>query len=111
MAYTKDSGKISKLSNILQAIWEELQYYTPFTHCLKQKQFIWTDQAEKSFPILKEKLINAPFLALLDFDKIFEVGCDASGIRIGAALSQEMNPIAFFSEKIVNQDKNGPPMN
>ena len=37
---------------------------------------------------------------LLDFNRPFQVRCDASGIAIGAVLSQDDRPIAYFSEKL-----------
>ena len=52
----------------------------------------------KAFKEIKKKMIEALVMHLLDFEKVFEVECDASGIGIGGILSQDC--IAYFSEKL-----------
>ncbi|XP_039059943.1 uncharacterized protein LOC120203853 [Hibiscus syriacus] len=66
----------------------------------KNSNFCWGKEQDEAFKELKDYLTKAPLLALPNFDKTFEVECDASGIGIGAVLSQEGKPIAYFSEKL-----------
>ncbi|GKD75131.1 putative reverse transcriptase domain-containing protein, partial [Tanacetum coccineum] len=48
----------------------------------KSKTFDWGEKQELAFQTLKDKLCNAPVLALPDGPKDFVVYCDASGIGL-----------------------------
>ena len=63
---------------------------------------------DTAFNELKNLLTHAPLLALPNFDKTFEVHCDASGNGIGGVLMQEKCPIAYFSEKLSGAQLNYP---
>jgi hypothetical protein len=53
----------------------------------RHKFFHWTVEAEKSFNLLKRKITEQPILVLPDFQKTFQVKCDASGYAVGGVLS------------------------
>jgi len=43
------------------------------------------------FREIKQRITEAPVMRLLEFSKVFEVACDASGIGIGRVSSQKKN--------------------
>jgi hypothetical protein len=71
----------------------------------RHKSFKWTEEAERSFNILKEKITEQPILVFLYFGKTFQVICDVGRVAIGAVLIQDNIPIEYFSEKL-NEAKN-----
>lgn len=73
----------------------------PLTECMKGTHFVWTTAAAEAFEQIKVKLTTAPVLVLPDFAETFELHCDASKLGIGAVLSQQSRPVAFYSEKLL----------
>ena len=67
-------------------------------HTLSKKNapFVWGSLQSTAFDELKSLLTHAPILALPNFDKTFEVHCDASGTGIGGVLMQEKRAIAYL---------------
>ena len=63
-------------------------------------KFAWTDEAENAFELIKLRLTSAPILMFSDFHQPFKLHSDASKVGIGAVLSQNSKPVAYFSEKL-----------
>ncbi|GJY65332.1 putative reverse transcriptase domain-containing protein, partial [Tanacetum coccineum] len=72
----------------------------------KSKTFDWGGEQELVFQTLKDKLCNAPILALPDGSEDFVVYCDASGIGLGCVLMQRGKVIAYASRQLKIHEKN-----
>jgi len=72
----------------------------PLTGIYKERSFEGTKATKKAFETIKDRLCSAPILALPNFDLLFEVDCGASGVGIGAILTQAKCPISLSSEKL-----------
>ncbi|GJT57821.1 ty3-gypsy retrotransposon protein [Tanacetum coccineum] len=70
----------------------------PLTVLTKKDGFIWSKEALLAFNTLKQTLLTALVLRLPDFSKTFVVECDASSEGVGAILSQDEHPVAYFSK-------------
>jgi len=74
----------------------------PLTNLLKHTKFTWSLYAAEAFTKLKESMTTTPVLVLPDFTKVFQLDTNASAVAIGAVLSQDDHPLAFFSRKMCN---------
>nr|GEU65599.1 putative reverse transcriptase domain-containing protein [Tanacetum cinerariifolium] len=72
----------------------------------KNKTYVWGDKQDEAFCILKEKLRNAPVLALLDGPNDFVVYCDASKKGFGCVVMQQGKVIAYASRQLKTHEKN-----
>ena len=70
----------------------------------KNKTFQWSDECQKAFNILKERLTSAPILAYPRGEGNFILDTDCSGVGMGAVLSQiqdgEEKVIAYGSHAL-----------
>ncbi|GKC56194.1 putative reverse transcriptase domain-containing protein [Tanacetum coccineum] len=72
----------------------------------KVKLSIGGEKQELAFQTLKDKLCNAPVLALPDRPEDFVVYCDASGIGLGYVLMQRGKMIAYASRQLKIHEMN-----
>ncbi|GKC90387.1 putative reverse transcriptase domain-containing protein [Tanacetum coccineum] len=91
-----DLSKIEAVKN-----WE-----APKSPIKKNKKYVWGDEQEMAVQTLKDKLCNAPILAILDGPEDFVVDCDASCQGMGCVLMQKGKVTAYASRQLKIHKKN-----
>ncbi|GJX73919.1 reverse transcriptase domain-containing protein [Tanacetum coccineum] len=89
--FIKDFSKIAKSSTELTQ---------------KNKKYIWGKDQETAFQLLKQKLREAPILALPERNDGFVVYCDASLQGLGAVVMQREKVIAYASRQLKPHEEN-----
>lgn len=79
----------------------------PLSDLLCRNGFTWSERAQTAFESLKSTLSATPILCLPDFNDNFVVEIDASGFAMGAVLTQQSHPIAYFSKKFSPRIRDG----
>ncbi|XP_073153157.1 uncharacterized protein [Henckelia pumila] len=74
----------------------------------KGVKFVWSDQCEKSFAELKERLMSAPVLAIPEGTGRFVVYTDASKSGLEAVLMHDNKVIAYASRQLKVHERNYP---
>ena len=66
----------------------------------KSTKWEWTDEHTKAFNEVKKILSRETLLVYPNFNETFEIHTDASDRQLGAVISQNNRPIAFYSKKL-----------
>ncbi len=66
----------------------------------KEKPWQWDPIHQQVFDNVKAAIAKETVLAYPDFSKPFEMYTDASSMQLGAVITQDNRPIAFFSRKL-----------
>jgi RNase H-like domain found in reverse transcriptase/Reverse transcriptase (RNA-dependent DNA polymerase) len=66
----------------------------------------WTDVHQQAFDTIKRVIAREVLLAYPDFSKKFKIFTDASDKQLGAVITQEGRPIAYYSRKLNSSQLN-----
>ena len=85
----------------------------PITELTKKHvRFQWTDERQRAFEILKDKLTTAPVLAHPVLDQPYNLYTDSSGYAVGAVLTQTIEgqerPIQYLSKQLSGGQRKWP---
>ena len=83
-----------------------LQPFTDISSGKNGAKIKWTSELEEAFHQIKKMVCQQTLLTYPNWDKPFQIHTDASDYQLGAVISQEGKPIAFFSRKLNSAQKN-----
>jgi hypothetical protein len=90
--WAKQSQMLAPLSDLVGECGE--------TKTTKKSPWRWDPIHQEAFDNIKATIAKEVVLAYPDFSKTFEIYTDASTMQLGAVITQDNRPIAFFSWKL-----------
>ena len=81
----------------------------PLTDLLRLKKgskLPWNDECNKSFEAMKAMVSADALLAYPDHNKPFHIETDASDYQLGSVIKQDGRPVAYYTRKLNNAQKN-----
>ena len=97
------------LVNYYRDMWKRRSHVlaplTKLTKLNRKKKLPWGDEQQKAFELIKQIISQEVILFYPDFNKGFDIHVDASDMQLGAVISQDSKPIAFFSRKLTDSQR------
>jgi hypothetical protein len=88
------------LAPLIDLVGECGETKTTRMHKTKKKPWQWDPIHQQAFDNVKAAIAKETVLAYPDFLKPFEIYTDISSMQLGAVITQDNRPIAFFSRKL-----------
>ncbi|GJY76337.1 putative nucleotidyltransferase, ribonuclease H [Tanacetum coccineum] len=102
--YTKFVGHAGYYRRFIKDVSKIANPLTELTQ--KNKKYIWGENQESAFQLLKQKLCEAPILALPEGNDDFVIYYDASHQGLGVMLMQREKVIAYASRQLKAHEEN-----
>ena len=88
--------------NYYRDIWPQRSHVLALLTALTSAKvkWNWSKEHQLAFDKLKQVMTREMLLAYLNFSEPFDIHTDASLLQLGACISQNKKPIAFYSQKL-----------
>ena len=104
---TKDVRAFIGAFNHYNLLWPRRAHVlAPLAELTGRGKFSWTPQHDAVFKEMKAIITADVMNAFPDYSIPFEVDADASDFQLGAAVIQRSKPIAYYSKKLTEAQKN-----
>ena len=98
----KQLRRLIGMVNYYRDMWPQRSHFlAPLSTLTSVKvKWVWTQEHQVAFDQMKALIAKETLLTFPDFSKEFEIHTDASKLQLGACISQEGRPVAFYSRKL-----------
>ena len=99
------------LVNFYRELWRKRAHHmTPLTQLMSKKKgrVIWSKEADIAFKNIKKICAEATLLSYPDYNKPFIIFTDLREYQMGAVITQDNKPVAYWSKKLSRTQKRYP---